>query len=277
MVMPRPWVYLTLGLLAVLNSAALHAGAEPQNLWGKIWVQPAFGMSTGDETVTGDVTAEVGMTGIPLIGSINAALPLTAEVEFENPVGLMFGAEIVFHRIGIEVNGVYVHRAAIARGGLRVRNGLLSEQQCQTLETIGIAVADVIVADEDIKNIGVTLGANYHYGGHGRWDIFAGPMVVWTAWGQYDLSDAGIEIRTSLESALYGRVDRFDLSENPSVAPQDALTLGAVVGAAYNVYDGWGVVGSLRYFFGDEVDVSGGRGSYRIVSFSVGVERSFGR
>jgi hypothetical protein len=191
-------------------------------------------------------------------------------------VGVLCGGEVVFRRIGIEINGVYAPKAAIARGGLKVRGALLSEQECDMLEALGISAPDVMIVEEEVKNLAVTLGVNYHLVDDERWDIWAGPMVVWTAWGQYDLSDAGIELRASLESVLEGSVDQFDLSDNPAVAPQDALTFGASVRSAYDFTDNRSVVGNARYFIGDDVELPGGSGSYGMVSCSLDLAHSFG-
>jgi len=274
--MRRTWICLTAVLLVGVIGVGQASAGESKGIHGRIWLQPAFGMATGDDKVTGEVPTDVSVTDIPLIGSVGVSLPAIAEVEFEDPVGVLFGGEVVFNRIGVEVNGVYVHKAATARGGLKVRGGVLTEQECDMLEAIGVSVADVIVAEEDVKNLAVTLGVNYHFVDNGRWGLWAGPMAVWTGWGQYDLSDARIELRASLEDVLQGSVDEFELSDNPAIAPQDALTFGASVGGSYDFADGWSIVGNVRYFIGDEVELPDGSGHYGMMSFSVGVARGFG-
>ncbi len=274
--MRRTWIHVAMIEAVAVAAAGEVSAGESATLRWMIWFQPAFGLATGDDKVTGEVPTDVSVTGIPLIGSVGTTLPATCEVEFEDPVGVLFGGEVVFRRIGIEVNGIYVSKAAVGRGGLKVRGGLLSEQECDVLEALGISVTDVIVAEEDIKNFAVTLGVNYHFVDGKSWDIWAGPMVVWSAWGQYDLSDARIELSASLEDLLQGTVDQFDLSSNPSIAPENALTFGASVGGRYEFADGWSAVGSVRYFNGDEVELPGGSGRYGMVSFSVGIARSFG-
>ncbi len=265
-------VILLLGAVVVSDAPA----GESKGVRGMIWIQPAFGAMTGDYKVTGQVPAEVRMTGIPLLGSISATVPVTGEVEFGNPVGIMFGGEVIFGRIGIEVNGAYVRRAATVRGGLRVCGGILSEMECDILEAFGIPVPSDTVVEEDIDNFAVTLGVNYHFVDDRKWDIWIGPMVAWSMWGEYDFSDARIQLSASLESLLEGAVDEMELTSNSNVAPEDTITFGASVGGRYEFAGRWNVVGAVRYFNGDDVELPGGSGSYSMVSFSVGVARSFG-
>ncbi len=269
-------VYLAVVLLMGLTAIGHPAAAESASIRGRVWLQPAFGLATGDDSVTAVVPTDVSVTGIPLIGSVDVSLPVTAEVGFENPVGFLFGGEVIFRRVGIEVNGIYVPRAAVAGGGLKVRGGLLTEQECDTLEAFGIPVNDMMVIEEDIANLVVTLGVNYHFVDGGRWDIWAGPMAVWTAWGKYDLADARLELRQSLEDLLHGSVDEFELSDNPAIAPEDALSFGASAGVSYEFTNSWSIVGNVRYFVGDDVELPDASGSYGVMSFSMGVARSFG-
>ena len=182
--MERTWIRLAVVLLVGVMGLGQAAASESKGVRGMIQLKPAFGLATGDDMVTGYVPADVSVTGIPLIGTVSTSLPMTAEIEFENPVGILFGGEVVFRRIGIEINGIYLHEAATARGGLRLRGGLLREEECDLLEAFGIPVPDVMLAEEAVKNLAVTLGLNYHFVDDERWGLWAGPMVVWTAWGQ---------------------------------------------------------------------------------------------
>jgi hypothetical protein len=264
-------VCLAVVLLVGLSAVAHPAAAESEGIRGRVWVQPAFGTATGDDVVTSDVPADVGMSDIPIIGSIGVTVPLIAEVEFEDPVGIMFGGEIIFRRIGIEVSGAYVRKAAVARGGLKVRGGLLTEQEWQLLDGFGITLPDVIFTEQEIENLAVSIGVNYHFVDQGRWDVWAGPMVVWSAWGEYDLSDARVELSQSIEDLLQGDIGEFELSSNPSIAPEDALTYGASAGASFTFAGDWFLVGNVRYFMGDKVELPNSSGDYSVLSFSVGV------
>lgn len=221
--------------------------------------------------VTSDVPADVSISGIPIIGSIGITVPLIAEVEFEDPVGVVFGGEIIFRRVGIEVSGAYVRKAAVARGGLKVRGGLLTEEQWDLLDVFGITLPDVIFTEQEIENLAVSVGVNYHFIDHGRWDVWAGPMVIWSAWGEYDLSDARVELSQSIEDLLEGDIGEFELSSNPSIAPEDALTYGASAGVSFTFAGDWFLVGNVRYFMGDKVELPNSSGDYSVLSFSVGV------
>jgi hypothetical protein len=164
----------------------------------------------------------------------------------------------------------------VASGGLKVRGGLLTEQEWQLLDDFGITLPDVIVAEEEIENLALTLSVNYHFIDRGRWDVWAGPMIVWSAWGEHDLSDARIELIQSMEDLLQGDVSEFELSGDAPLAPQDALTFGAGAGSSYEIAGNWSLVGNVRYFFGDEVELPGSIGDYSVLSFSVGVALGFG-
>jgi hypothetical protein len=269
--MHRAQVCLAVVLLAGLSAIAHPAAAESTSIRGRVWVQPAFGTATGDDMVTSDVPADVSVSSVPVVGAIGVTLPLVAEVEFEDPAGIMFGGEIIFRRIGIEVSGAYVRKAAVARGGLKVRGGLLTEEQWQLLDVFGISLPDFIFAEEEIENLAVSVGVNYHFVDRGRWDIWAGPMVVWSAWGEYDLSDARVELSQSMEDLLQGEISQFELSSNPSLAPEDALTFGASAGASFTFAGDWFLVGNVRYFMGDKVELPNSSSDYSVLSFSVGV------
>jgi hypothetical protein len=266
-------------LLAVwLTAFAAHplAAGESTKIRGRVWLQPAFGTAIGDDFVTSNVPGDVIMTGVPLIGSIGVTLPVIAEVEFEDPVGLMLGGELIYGRIGIEISGAYIRKAAVASGGLQVRGGLLTEEEWQLLHAFGITLPDVIATEEEIENLALSLGVNYHFINNGRWDAWAGPLVVWSAWSEYDLSDARIELSQSMEELLQGEISAFELSGNPSIAPEDALTFGVSAGAAFDLAGDWSLVGSIRYFFGDRVELPGSSGDYSVLAFSVGVGVGFG-
>jgi hypothetical protein len=260
-------VILFVGLSALVRPAT----AESSTIRGRVWVQPAFGTATGDDMVKSDVPADVSMSGIPIIGSVGVTVPLIAEVGFEDPVGIMFGGEIIFRRVGIEASAAYVRKAAVARGGLKVRGGLLTEQEWQLLDAFGMTLPDVVFTEQEIENLAVSLGVNYHFVDHGGWDVWAGPMVVWSAWGEYDLSDARVELTQSIEDLLEGEISEFELSSNPSIAPEDALTYGASAGASFTFAGNWFLVGNVRYFMGDKVELPTSSGSYSVLSFSVGV------
>jgi len=272
--MCRTVICLAVVMLVGATGVGQASAGESNGIRGRIWLQPAFGTVIGDKTVTSDVPAYVGMeTGIPIIGDIGVTVPLTAEVEFEDPVGIMFGGEIIFRRVGIEISGAYVRKAAVVRGGLKVRDGLvvLEDWQWDLLDAFGITLPDVIVTEEEIENLALSLGVNYHFIDSGRWDVWAGPMLVWSAWGEYNLSDARIELTQSIEDLLQGDISEFELSSNPPIAPEDALTFGASAGVGYKVAGNWSLVGNVRYFFGNEVELPGSSGDYSVLSFSIGV------
>jgi hypothetical protein len=274
--MRRSWIGLALIVFVGVAAVGDAAAGESSGVRGIIWLQPAYGVMTGDFQVTGEVPTEVRMTGIPIIGSVSADLPVTGEVEFGNPAGIVLGGEVIFGRFGLEVNAAYVSRAATARGSMQVCGGLLSGVECDILEAFGIPVPADTVVEEEIDNLAVTLGVNYHFADGGKWDIWVGPMIAWSMWGEYDFSDARIELSATLESLLQGTVDEFELAGNESVAPEDTVTFGASLGGRYEFATAWSVVGGVRYFLGDEVVLPGGSGNYSMLSFSVGVARSFG-
>ncbi len=269
--MRRTWVLLAVALVTGMSALPEPSAAESPGIRGRVWVQPAFGTLTGDDMVTSDVPADVTMGGIPIIGAIGVTVPLIAEVEFEDPVGIMFGGEIVYRRVGLEVSGAYIRTAAVARGGLKVRGGVVTEAQWQLLNAFGITLPNFVFTEEEIENFTLSVGVNYHVLDRGRWDVWAGPMVVWSAWGEYDLSDARIELSQSLEDLLQGDIGDFDLSENPSIAPEDALTFGASAGVSFEFAGDWCLIGNVRYFNGDTVELPAGSGDYSVLSFSVGV------
>jgi hypothetical protein len=271
MAMRATRVCLSVILLVGLSAVGHPVAAESSSVRGRVWIQPAFGAATGDDVVTSDVPADVGVSGIPVIGSIGVTVPLIAEVELEDPAGIMLGGEIVFGRIGIEASAAYVRRAAVARGGIKVRGGLLTEEQWDLLDLFGLTLQDAVFTEQEIENVAVSLGVNYHVIEHGRWDVWAGPMVVWSAWSEYDLSDARVELTQSIEDLLEGEISEFELSSNPSIAPEDALTYGASAGASFTFAGDWFLVGNVRYFVGDKVELPGGSGEYSVLSFSVGV------
>jgi hypothetical protein len=271
------WTCLAVVLVIGAAPFSRVAASEPDRAGVMVWIQPAFGLATGDGMVTGTFPANVSMTDIPLIGSVSTSLPLTADLELEDPVGVLFGGEVTFRRVGVEMNCIYVHKAATARGGVKVRGGLLSEEESDLLEILGITVPDLMIVEGDIENLALTLGVNYHFVDGGRWKVWAGPIVVWTAWGIYDLSDARIELEQSLEELLQGSISGFELVDDTPLAPQNALSFGVGIGGSYDVAGGWSVIGSVRYFIGDEIGLPGDSGSYGVASFSLGVARSFGR
>jgi hypothetical protein len=264
-------VCLSAVVLLGLGAVADPAAAESSSIRGRVWVQPVFGTATGDDMITSDVPADVSVSGIPVIGSIGVTVPLIAEVEFEDPVGVMLGGEIIFHRVGIELGGAYARKAAVARGGLKVRGGLLTEEQWDLLDLFGITLPDVIFTEQEIENLAISVGVNYHFVDRGRWDVWAGPMVVWSAWSEYDLSDAKVELSQSIEDLLEGEISQFELSSNPSLAPEDALTFGASVGASYEFAGKWCLLANVRYFNGDKVQLPTSSGNYSVLSLSVGV------
>jgi hypothetical protein len=197
-------VCLAVALVVATTAVSQPAAAGPSTIRGRIWFQPAFGTVMGDNPVTSDVPVTVSMTGIPLIGSIDVPVPLTAEVTFEDPVGITFGGELILRRIGVELSGAYVRKAAVARGGLKVRGGLLTEEQWQLLNLAGFSIPDFIFVEEEIENFAASLGVNYHFIDRGRLDVWAGPMLVWSAWSEYDLSDARVELSQSIEDLIHG-------------------------------------------------------------------------
>ncbi|MFH1844428.1 MAG: hypothetical protein ABIF77_14610, partial [bacterium] len=122
----------------------------------------------------------------------------------------------------------------------------------------------------------VTVGANVHLVTAKRWDIWAGPMVVWSVWDRYGFSDVQVQLTTSMESLLKGEVDQFDLVSSSDIAPQNALTYGANIGGRYEFAGRWSLVGQFRYFAGDDLDLPGGSGRYRADGLSAGLAYRFG-
>jgi hypothetical protein len=101
-------------------------------------------------------------------------------------------------------------------------------------------------------------------------------MIVWSKWGEYDLSDAGLELTQSIEDLLEGDIGEFELSSNPSIAPEDALTFGASAGISFTFAGDWHLLGNVWYFAGDKVELPSSSGDYSVLAFSVGVGVGFG-
>jgi hypothetical protein len=271
-------VFSALGVICVFSQLMAN---PPERFRAIIWIQPAWGMSVGDDRVSGQMDANVGISDIPLVGTLGATLPVRAEVTFEDPPGVVVGGELSITHFGLEVNVIYLPEAATARGGVQVCGGLLTEAECTTLRegsvlVPGIRVPDLMVVEKALGNLAVTVGANFHLDPDRRWDLWAGPMVVWSVWDQYDYSDVQIDVSTSLESLLTGDVDHFDLAGSSTVAPQNTLTFGASAGGRYDFAGRWSLLGQFRYFVGDDLHLPAGGGTYRAAGFSAGLARRFG-
>lgn len=254
---------------------------QSKRISGTVWIQPAFGRSIGDELVNGRINASVRISDIPLIGSIGAIVPVNADVMLEDPVGILAGGELNMMHFGLEVDVIYLPEAATVRGGLRMCGGLLSASQCFILRQgslwiQGTDVPDILIVEEQLGNLGITVGANYHLTTGKRWDLWAGPMVVWSIWDTHDFSAVRVDLRNSLEDLLQGNVNEFDLAGASGIAPQNALTFGASAGGRVDFAGKWSLVGQFRYFNGDDIDLPGGSGRYSVAGFSVGLAHRFG-
>jgi hypothetical protein len=275
---------LVLFLVAWTFAPGPSAADGTKGVRGVVWIQPAIGMSIGDDRVSGRLDAEVSVSDIPalpLIGSVSATIPVRADVTFENPAGVLFGGELLFRRFGIEVNAIYLPAAATAEGSVPICGWLLTEAECEIIErgnilVPGIPIPDYVLVEEELANVAVTLGINYHLAPGGRWDLWAGPILVWSMWDEYDFSDVRIDVTASLESLLKGEVDQFDLAGTAEIAPESALTFGAMIGGRLDLWRGWCLLGQLRYFAGDDLVLPGGSGRYSAAGFSMGLARRFG-
>ncbi|MFH1680803.1 MAG: hypothetical protein ABIH26_09180 [Candidatus Eisenbacteria bacterium] len=282
--MNRACAVLVLFLIGSILVPGRSAADQTKRVRGVVWIQPAIGLSVGDDLVSGRLDAEVSVSDIPalpLIGSVGATLPVRADVTFEDPVGILVGGELTVRRFGIEVNVIYLPAAATALGSVPVCGELLTEAQCEILErgnilVPGISVPDYVIVEEELANAAVTVGINYHLAPGKRWDVWAGPMLVWSIWDEYDFSDVRVDVSSSLESLLKGEVDQFDLAGTAEIAPQNALTFGVAIGGRYDFAGSWSLLGQLRYFAGDDLVLPGGSGRYSATGFSAGIARRFG-
>ncbi|MBU2691186.1 MAG: hypothetical protein KJ970_09665 [Candidatus Eisenbacteria bacterium] len=216
--------------------------ADPSNrVRGLVWIQPALGWSVGDDRVSGQIDADISIYDIPTIGPISATLPVSADVIFEDPTGILAGGELSVGRYGLEVNLIYLPEAATVQGGVKMCGGLLTDAECDLLRLLdplgsGMTVPDDLIVEDQLGNLAVTVGVNYHLVAAKKWDIWAGPMIVWSVWDTYDFSDVQVQLSTSLESLL----------------------------------------AQFRYFAGDDLDLPGGSGRYRAGGLSAGLAYRFG-
>jgi hypothetical protein len=137
-------------------------------------------------------------------------------------------------------------------------------------------VPDVLGVEEDLWNAAATVGVNYHFFPHKRLDIWMGPMVAWSAWDYYDVSDIRVDISTSLENILKSKVDHCEIDNLSEISPEDGLTYGVNAGGRYDLVGRWSLLGHFRYFAGDDFELPRGSGSYSAVGITVGIARRFG-
>jgi len=272
--MNRALAVLTVFLAGAVCLPGQSMADQAKRFRGIVWIQPAVGVSVGDELVSGQVDANVSVSDVPLIGPIGVTLPVSADVMFEDPLGILVGGELSVMRFGLEVNVIYLPEAATVRGGVRVCGGLLTESECELLQqgnpwVPGIAVPDLLIVEESLGNVAVTVGVNYHL-------ITDKRMAVWSVWDEYDFSDVRVDLTTSLESLVQGEVDQFDLACSSDIAPQNTLTFGANIGGRYRFAGRWSLLGQFRYFAGDDLELPDVSGRYRAAGFSVGIAHRFG-